>query len=261
LSHLLLANREPWFKDDVKMTGNTVELVSEKPNQLCVTLMNPLQDSTLFFCQEEEAFKRWHTPYARLFQGYPSVVDLGCGQGTFLDLVRAQKSSTLGIDPDPQMVKITQQRGHNVLLGDQTLIGQFSSAFHGIHISHVIEHMWGEQAIQLIKDCAAALQPGGMLVIRTPNWENQIVRNGAFWLDHTHCRPYPLALLQQMIKASGFKITACGYEPFGLEDIYLVCHCPGEPVAPLVSTLTWINSSRKILLSRWLQSKLRNWFP
>lgn len=186
-----------------------------------MTSINPLQDSTLFFTQE--GFKRWHTPYSR-------------------------------------MVEITRQRGHKALLGDQTLVSQFSSAFHGIHISHVIEHMWGEQAIQLIRDCATALHPGGMLVIRTPNWENRVVRNSSFWLDHTHRRPYPLALLQQMTRASGFNITTCGYEPFGLEDIYLVCHCPGEPVAPVVSTLTWSDRSRKILLKRWLQSKWRNWF-
>jgi SAM-dependent methyltransferase len=222
--------------------------------------MNPLQDSTLFFSQKEEAFKRWHTPYARLFQGYPSVVDLGCGQGTFLDLVRAQKSSTLGIDPDPQMIEITQKRGHKALLGDQTLIGKFSSAFHGIHVSHVIEHMWGEQAIQLLRDCATALHPGGMLVIRTPNWENDAVRNGVFWLDYTHRRPYPLPLLQEMIRTSGFNITTCGYEPFGFEDIYLICHCPGEPISSVAKSPEWNERSRKILLRQWFRAKWRNWF-
>lgn len=224
-----------------------------------MTSTNPLQGPTLFFQQEEESFKRWHAPYAALFQGYPSVVDLGCGQGTFLDLVSAQKSSTLGIDLDPQMVEFTRKRGHKVLLGDQTILGEFSCSFHGIHISHVIEHMWGEQAVQLIQDCANALHPGGMLVIRTPNWENRIVRNRSFWLDHTHRRPYPIALLQQMTRASGFNVTTYGYEPFGLEDAYFVCHRPGKLIAPVASAMAWNFRSRKILLKRWLQTKWRNW--
>ena len=55
---------------------------------------------------DEEAGRRaWHHAYADVFAGFGSVVDVGCGTGLFLDMLRDRGVvRTLGLDRDPEMV-------------------------------------------------------------------------------------------------------------------------------------------------------------
>jgi predicted SAM-dependent methyltransferase len=91
-----------------------------------------------------------------------------------------------------------------------------------IHVSHLIEYLWGEEMKTLLEDCRDSLLPAGLLVIRTPNWSNKNVSGGRVWDDYTHTRPYSLRQLKKLLTDMGMIVTASGYEPFGWEDSYLV---------------------------------------
>ena len=181
-----------------------------------------MQKFSLFHGAEEGTLKAWHSPYVSLFVDREKVLDVGCGLGYFADLLKERGVSCVGLDIDPTMVAATRTRGHIAHLGDQNVVSKLDGKFDGVHISHVIEHLWGEDVIYLVEQCAAKLREGGRMVIRTPNWEVAEVRHKVFWLDHTHRRPYGLALIEKIARDSDFQIVASGHEPYGLQDLYLV---------------------------------------
>jgi SAM-dependent methyltransferase len=178
---------------------------------------------------EMQARRLWHARYANYFTGVSGdILDIGCGSGIFLEILRDLGLPACGIDPDPEMVAVCQELGLQALTGDERLLGEYPpDSLGGIHASHVIEHVDGTRAIALVENALAALKPGGLLLIRTPNWRNDTVRHEGFWLDITHIRPYPLPLLEQVFKDAGFEITASGFEEFGWNDTFIVGRKPG----------------------------------
>jgi glycosyltransferase involved in cell wall biosynthesis len=169
----------------------------------------------------EAGFKAWHAPYANAFAA-PRVADVGCGPGYFLDLIRDRGITGFGIDIDPQMVEAARGRGHEAVVGDHRTLASMPNMFSGVHLSHIIEHLWGEEAVELLEAAKTALAPGGMVIVRTPNWGNATVRHGGFWLDHTHKRPYPRELLEKLLKDLDFDIAQAGHEPGGWEDTFVL---------------------------------------
>jgi glycosyltransferase involved in cell wall biosynthesis/SAM-dependent methyltransferase len=184
----------------------------------------PAQDSqrfSLFHDGAEAGLKAWHAPYAAAFTA-GRVADVGCGPGYFLDLLRDRGIAGFGIDVDPAMVAAAKRRGHEAVVGDHRTLASMPDAFTGIHLSHIIEHLWGDEAVELLEGAKTALQPGGMVIVRTPNWGNATVRHGGFWLDHTHKRPYPRELIEKLLTDLGFDTVQAGFEPGGWEDTFVV---------------------------------------
>lgn len=177
---------------------------------------------------ELKARRAWHERYAAYFMAVPGeVMDIGSGSGIFLEILRDAQVPAFGVDPDPDMVAVCQELGLHALTGDERLLAECAeNSLGGIHASHIIEHIDGSRAIAMIENALSALRPGGLLVIRTPNWRNATVRQEGFWLDITHVRPYPLPLLEQVLKDAGFEIRAGGFEEFGWNDTFIVGQKP-----------------------------------
>lgn len=172
---------------------------------------------------EMQARRQWHAKYAVYFKDcLDPVMDIGCGSGIFLEILRDMFIPGLGIDYDQDMVDVCNELGLSAILADDQTIGNYDNYFGGIHASHIIEHVDGDRAIALVENCLKALKPGGRLVIRTPNFRNDNVRVEGFWLDITHIRPYPLALLREVLNDTGFEVIDEGFEPGGWNDTYIV---------------------------------------
>jgi SAM-dependent methyltransferase len=131
---------------------------------------------------------------ADVFRGCTSVLDVGCGTGVFLDLLRERGiARRLGIDRDPEMVEEARARGHEAQIGDvRAALRTLGESFEGIHVSFVIETMDGEEGLAFLADCVCALRPAGTLVVCTLNPRNGVVRDGAFWFEPWAKRPWPL---------------------------------------------------------------------
>lgn len=181
-----------------------------------------MQRFSVFHGSAESILKGWHQPYADIFSGCDPVLDVGCGLGYFADLLRDRQVRCIGIDIDPAMVKASEERGHVAHVGDHRSLRDLGIQFGGIHISHVVEHLWGEEVVELLEQCTAVLRAGGRLVIRTPNFENAEVRRRMFWSDYSHRRPYNTEVLIKLLTDLGFVIEAAGPEPYGHNDLYVV---------------------------------------
>jgi glycosyltransferase involved in cell wall biosynthesis len=173
----------------------------------------------------------WHHAYADVFAGFGSVLDVGCGTGVFLDMLRDRRvPRLLGADRDPEMVEETRARGHEARVVDaRGGLPSLGERFDGVHVAFVIETLDGDEGIAMLRDAAALLNPDGMLVVRTLNPRNPAVRDGALWFEPWTKRPWPLETLRVVLTDLGLRIVGAGNEPDGWQHVYIVGRAPAAP--------------------------------
>jgi len=155
--------------------------------------------------------------YLARFPAATNVLDVGCGQGRFLDAAREHGIESLGLDSSAEACAACVSRGHSVVHGDALVLlkrlHEERRRFAAVLLAHVVEHCDGATALELVASCARVLQPGGRLLVATPNAKNLVVLEEVFWLDPSHVRPYPRALLEQMGRAAGLDVVASYDDP------------------------------------------------
>lgn len=95
------------------------------------------------------------------------LLDLGCGNGTFLKTARNCGWDVVGVDPDPKAVREAQDNGFEVHHGSIDIFAGQKDLFDFICMNHVIEHL--HDPIKTLADCHRILKPGGTIWIETPN--------------------------------------------------------------------------------------------
>lgn len=168
-----------------------------------------------------EMIREMQRPYVSCFAGPRPVLDIGCGRGEFLELLREAGLSAYGVDQDAGMIAECRARGLMVEHGDALahLATLPDGALGGVYLSQVVEHMPPAAISRLLKAASAKLAPGGTLVAETPNTICEpAMRN--FYLDPTHVRPVHPELLRFLGEEAGlafshFHFTSAmpGYEP------------------------------------------------
>lgn len=98
------------------------------------------------------------------------LLDVGCGNGHRLQVMRQLGWDVLGIEPDPHAVRAARQLGVPVLAGTLDEAGLSSDTFDAVTLGNVIEHV--HDPIGLLRDCARVLKPGGQVALVTPNVES-----------------------------------------------------------------------------------------
>ena len=138
-----------------------------------------------------------------------TAIDLGCGRGEWLELMKELGVRIHGIDIDDGMLSACRALDLSVETGDaisylenlpdesQTVVSAF----------HVVEHITFEKLQLLVSEALRVLKPGGLLIMETPNPENIVVATRDFYLDPTHQRPIPPQLLSFLPEFYGFART------------------------------------------------------
>lgn|GEM_PF-1559821 len=177
---------------------------------------------------DEPGRRASHHAFADVFAGFGSVLDVGCGTGVFLDMLRERGvARAIGIDRDPEMVAAARARGHDVREGDaRTDLAEIAERFDGVYLAFAIETMDGEEGLAALRACAALLNPDGTLVVRTLNPRNAAVREGAFWYEPWAKRPWPLETLHVVLTDLGLRIVGAGNEPDGWQHTYILGRAP-----------------------------------
>lgn len=175
---------------------------------------NALLGNVLYKFANADSVRGFQKAYVRYFQEAPDgkVLDLGCGRGLFLSLLREAGLDAAGVDGHAESVDLCREAGfEDVEVGDvlsylakQKELGR---KFRGIFCSHLIEHLPGDKAMELVAACSDVLLPGGRLVLVTPNVANLEVWSHVFWLDPTHVRPYPRKLLEALMEGTGMRVV------------------------------------------------------
>lgn len=95
------------------------------------------------------------------------LLDVGFGDGAFLDLAKRVGWEVSGVDPDPLTIDSARRRGLNVHLGNIEEFGNQYEVFDAITLNHVIEHVHDPK--KTLKRAYDLLKPGGCLYLETPN--------------------------------------------------------------------------------------------
>ncbi len=168
----------------------------------------------LGFAGTAEVVRRYQSRYVDVFAPASQVLDLGCGEGIFLDLLRTSGRHGIGVDTSAEELAAARARGLEVKESDAiAYLEALDRQFDGIFCAHLIEHLPSESVVRLLRGAHRALRPGGCLVLITPDIRDLEVCTERFWLDLTHVRPYPEALLVSLCTALGFQVERSGNDP------------------------------------------------
>ena len=147
--------------------------------------------------------------YASMFETGP-VLDLGAGRGHFLQALRERGIEGRGVDQSPVAVEVCRASGFEIDQADVFDFLEGAGPTVGAFAAHLVEHLEPLAVERLIKRLAEVIQPGGRVVLVTPNARDLRTLTYVFWLDPTHVRFYPTELLGRMLESYGFVVEATG---------------------------------------------------
>jgi 2-polyprenyl-3-methyl-5-hydroxy-6-metoxy-1,4-benzoquinol methylase len=136
------------------------------------------------------------------------VLDVGCGRGELLGLLREAGVDARGIDADADMVAYARGDGLEVEQADliEYLEGVGAGSLGAIFMGQVVEHLPAPTLVQALRLATAKLRPGGVLIAETINPLSPIaLRN--YFADLTHAQPLVPETLELLARQSGFVKT------------------------------------------------------
>ena len=158
------------------------------------------------FRGSEEAILARQLIYAERFRGASDALDLGCGRGELLEVLRDAGASVRGVDLSAECVAICHSKG---LAAEQADLFTYlanlpDETLGGLLCCQVVEHLPPERLPELIRMAHAKLQRGARIAIETPNPECLAIFASHFYIDPTHRHPIPPALMSFYLEEAGF---------------------------------------------------------
>jgi SAM-dependent methyltransferase len=165
------------------------------------------------FRGSEDDIRARQRDYLQYFQGRSDVLDVGCGRGEFLQLLRENGVSARGLDLNPEMVEVCKARGLDVTNADAVsyLRATADASLGGLIAVQVIEHLKPAYLAEMLSLAYDKLQPGSRLVLETINPACWVAFFESFIRDLTHEKPIHPETLQYLLQATGFSTVEIVY--------------------------------------------------
>ena len=197
--------------------------------------------------------------YLPQFEGASDVLDVGCGRGEFLDLLRERGIGASGVDINHDMVELCRARGLEVVQGDALahLEQLDDGALGGLFAAQVVEHLEPSRLFAFIDAAHRKLRPGAPLALETINVASWSAFFRSYVRDITHVRPVHPETLQFLVGTAGFRNAQIVYRsPYPEEErLRQVEELPaaassdggGDPAADLARVATVLNRNVETL--------------
>ena len=142
-----------------------------------------------------------------------SFLEIGCGTGEFLLYLRAKGvSDFMGIDRDPNLEAVipetVRDRFRVVTVEALPTSDAGTRRFDRIVMLDVLEHFGAVDALALLRDMSARLEPGGRIIVRVPNAESPWGARYQYG-DLTHRTAYNAISLRQIAHAADLVPESC----------------------------------------------------
>ena len=144
--------------------------------------------------------------YVPYFAGQSNVLDVGCGRGEFLALLKQSGITAKGLDLNPEMIEVCKSRGLDATTADARsyLQGIPDESLGGLIAVQVVEHLEPAYLTQMLGLAFDKVRPGGRIVLETINPACWVAFFESFIRDLTHVKPIHPDTLQYLLQASGF---------------------------------------------------------
>jgi SAM-dependent methyltransferase len=159
-----------------------------------------------------DAIRERQRRYVEDFRDDAPVLDVGCGRGELLQLLREAGIEARGIDADADMVAYARGEGLDVEQADllEHLERLDDGSLGGIFMGQVVEHLPPGVLVRSLELAAAKLRPGGVLLAETINPLSPLALRHYF-ADLTHAQPLVPETLELLARQSGFAQTELRY--------------------------------------------------
>ena len=223
---------DSYLKYDLMQQKRLISLFLEEARRRLPEPFNQEQLQT-FFNEEEHLFDEFYLAFEDHFRGSREdilnrlkvylpliekanvgtpdapILDVGCGRGEWLELLKESGYISRGLDINRVMVEQCQARGLEAIEADvinylQSLPENSLGAITGFHI---IEHLPFKTLMRLFSETVRVLKPQGLVIFETPNPDNVLVGSNTFYLDPTHINPLPSPTIKFMAEMFGLYNT------------------------------------------------------
>ena len=173
--------------------------------------------------------------YLPTFEKASDVLDVGCGRGEFLELLRDHGVRARGIDINAAMVEVCRGKGLQAETGDAlTYIRELpDSSLGGLFAAQVVEHLEPRYLMRLLDAAFDKLRPGAPIVLETINPACWFAFFESYIRDLTHVRPVHPDTLKYLLIATGFQRVDISYRaPYPEADkLQALAHGGGAPTS------------------------------
>lgn len=171
---------------------------------------DPFYPSTAFedrFRGPQSGLVELYAPLADELVVQSPVLEIGCGQGSLLDLLAERGVPASGVELDRDLAAGCRARGLDVIAGDglEVLARAPDGSLGAVVLLQVIEHLSPQRVCELVVLACQKLRPEGWLVMETPNPQSLYVFARAFYIDPTHHTPVHPAYLEFLVREAGFE--------------------------------------------------------
>jgi len=156
-----------------------------------------------------------------------TLMDIGCGDGSFLREMADRGWQVSGVDFDAEAVaQIRARHRLDVQVGTVESLVANGRKYDVVTASHVIEHV--PDPIEFLRKCGQLLRPGGRVILRTPNCISFGHRRyGRAWRGlepPRHLQLFTTLSLAACARKAGLKTVSCRTTAADAEGILIVSH-------------------------------------
>ena len=159
--------------------------------------------------------------YLPMLASASEVVDVGCGRGELLSLLKEKKVTARGVDVNQSMVEVCRARGLDVEQSDALsyLSRQRDGSVGGLIAIQVVEHFDPPYLMKVLETAFHKMRPGAPLILETINPACWMAFFETYIRDLTHQRPLHPDTLRYLVQAAGFsKVDVQFRRPVGEGD-------------------------------------------
>jgi O-antigen chain-terminating methyltransferase len=201
--------------DNIRRMASTPSVASGQPSPSQPQSAAVIDDALYIsledhFRGDKEEVRKRQTEYVPYVAGivsdqYP-LIDLGCGRGEWLKVLKDRNIPARGIDSNSACVAECKESGLHAELGELLdALSQLPDASCGaVTMFQVLEHLPFDINVQVLREIRRVLIDGGVFIGEVPNSETLRVGASTFWIDPTHQKPLFPAVLAFLASSVGF---------------------------------------------------------
>ena len=198
--------------------------------------------------------------YLQLVHGLSGLIlDIGCGDGHLLGLIEQEgvpATRLIGLDFNERAAQAVRARGYRTFERPIEELEEAPGSYALIIMNQVIEHLVDPRAV--IRRCAEWLEPGGCLILETPNTDSLDFRlfSKRYWGGYHIPRHWVLFnpdSLGRLAQECGLEVAQVASLPSPFAWVWSFHHWLSEHGAPrwVVDRFHWQNSALLGVFTAW----------